>query len=193
MQPEDIDKLIKLDYTSQVAFAYLTCERLYPNYVYYSERYNFGEPEALRNAIDFIYSNIFRQDFDLLRINSLVAELDKNTPEDGGTALADAASTACGVICNSFSFFFNQDTERLEDIAGMATEFLHHYIQEIENLDDLDADFENNINQHPHMQREEAIQTGILRFLMNTKKLNYEDISILVDLQESEKRGSLGL
>lgn len=192
MKPEDTDKLIKLDYTSQLAFAYLTCERLYPNYVYFSENFHFGDPQALRTPIDYIYSNMFSHYIDLPGISSFVDEIDKNNPETD-TALAAAASFACAATGTSLDFFCNKDIERLKEIAGMATESLFYYIQEKERLDDLDDDFEDKINQHPLMQREEAIQTGILRFLINTKKLDYEDISMLIGLQESEKKGSLGL
>jgi len=35
MSIEAVDKLQELDFTKQTAFNYLTCERLYPNYVYF--------------------------------------------------------------------------------------------------------------------------------------------------------------
>jgi uncharacterized protein YjaG (DUF416 family) len=36
MTIKEIDKLKDLDFEKQVTFTYLTCERLYPNYVYFS-------------------------------------------------------------------------------------------------------------------------------------------------------------
>ena len=37
MAIEEINKLKDFDFTKQAAFAYLTCERLYPNYTYFSD------------------------------------------------------------------------------------------------------------------------------------------------------------
>lgn len=59
MDITDVEKLRTLDFTKQKIFAFLTCERLYPNYIYFSDNYNFGNPTVLREAINYLYANIF--------------------------------------------------------------------------------------------------------------------------------------
>lgn len=193
MTRELTDKLIKLDYSSQLAFAYLTCERWFPTYVQYSKNFNFGDPQVLRRAIDYIYANLFTHEFHLPTISSLVEELNNNAPEEVDTALISAVSTAIAVIANTFDFVYNKNIERLEEIPGMSTEALYYYIQEAGELDDMEDDFEQKIAGHPLMLREKGIQNGILAYLLITEKLDYEDISMLISLQESERRGSLDL
>jgi uncharacterized protein YjaG (DUF416 family) len=69
---ENISDLEKLDYSKQLVFAYLTCERLYPNYVYFSNNFHFGDKKILRSAIDFIANalliNNFSDDKKILRL-----------------------------------------------------------------------------------------------------------------------------
>jgi uncharacterized protein YjaG (DUF416 family) len=64
MHIEALNKLKQLDFSKQAAFAYLICERLYPNYVYFSNKYGFGKPNILRKAIDYLYNNFFESNLD---------------------------------------------------------------------------------------------------------------------------------
>ncbi len=50
MTPAPINRLKEFDSNKQLAFAYLTCERLYPNYVYFSNESGFGDCSVLREA-----------------------------------------------------------------------------------------------------------------------------------------------
>jgi len=81
MAIEEIKLLEKLDYNKQLTFAYLTCERLYPNYVFFSENFNFGDRQKLREAIDLIYNCLLVPDFgNTKQIEFYLNAVDINTP-----------------------------------------------------------------------------------------------------------------
>jgi uncharacterized protein YjaG (DUF416 family) len=76
MAIEEITLLEKLDYNKQLTFAYLTCERLYPNYVFFSDNFDFGDKQILREAIDLIYNSVLETDFvDIQQIQTILSQL----------------------------------------------------------------------------------------------------------------------
>jgi uncharacterized protein YjaG (DUF416 family) len=191
----EINKLKELNFTKQLAFAYLTCERLYPNYIYFSKKYEFGNPDILRTTIDFLYSNLFDNKADKVKINSLIKKVDKNIPEpaDYDTILASSALDASTVIIESLNFLIDKQTSRLDDISTMATDTADMYIQDVENLDyNTDKYFQQKIDTHPLMIKEISIQKGIISYLAKIKNIEPLDISTLLQLQENNK-GSLSL
>jgi uncharacterized protein YjaG (DUF416 family) len=194
MRIKELDKLKECDFHKQAAFAYLTCERLYPNYVYFSQNYDFGDPAVLREALDYIYNHLFEQDPDKNKIGAIIQKVEENTPdtEDFSAIFVSSALDACTSILDSLDFLIDKDFSKIQSISAYGTDTIEMYIQEIEKLDfNTDKDFQKKINNHPLMKREVAIQTGIISFL-NNKTLDYGDIQALFD-QQNEKRGSLNL
>lgn len=196
MAIDTIEQLKKLDFNKQLVFAYLTCERLYPNYVYFSQNYNFGEPSILRDAIDYLYSNLLENNFDKNTVDNLIKKVDKNTPdtEDFDTAFVSSALDACTAVGDNLDFLIDKDFSRIKSIFSYAIDTVDMYIQEIESLDfNKDKYFQQKIDNHPLMQKELAIQQGIVTFLCNTKSIDYGDIQTLLHLQENNKKSNLNL
>ncbi len=196
MAVKAVNRLKELDFTKQLAFAYLTCERLYPNYVYFSTNYDFGRPHELRRAIDYLYSNLFENKSDSKEINFLITTVDSITPQpaEHDTILASSALDACGVVYESLNLLLDKQASRLESISTMATDTVDMYIQEIEELDfNSDKDFQQKIDNHPLMKKEVESQSGIITFLSNTMTIDHEDIQTLLNLQKNNKKGSLDL
>lgn len=192
----EISKLKELDFNKQLAFAYLACERLYPNYVYFSQNYNFGNPAILREAIDYLYENLFNKKVYKTKIGSLIKKVDKNIPDPANydTVLASSALDAGTAIIESLNFLVDGSGSRLDDISTMATDTADMYIQEIESLDyNTDSSFQKKIDTHPLMTTEITTQKGIIDFLTHSKDIDIEDIQTLLLLQENNKKGSLNL
>ena len=192
---EELNKLKKLDFSKQRAFAYLTCERLFPNYVYFSKNYGFGNTHVLREAIDYIYNNLFSNTTDKIKIDSLINNVDKNIPEPVhyDTILASSALDACTVIIEALNFLIDKQLPRLDDISTMATDTADMYIQDKEALDyNTDIHFQQKIDDHPLMIKEIAIQKGIISYLANINNIELSDIDTLLELQ-GNKKGSLEL
>lgn len=195
MTISEINILKTLDFNKQIAFAYLACERLYPNYVYFSENFHFGNAEVLKEAIDFIADSIFEKKKDNIKIDLLLRKVDKNTPhtENFTTHFVSSALDACTSIEDSLHFLIDKDFSRIENISTYAIDSVHMYIQEIANLDfNTDKNFQLKITNHPLMKKEVAIQSGIVTFLKkNNKSLDWEDLQTLLRLQSNEGRGNL--
>ena len=195
MITKDLKILEQLDLNKQAAFAYLTCERLYPNYVYFSTNFNFGNPAILRQAIDFLHLNIFKKNPDKNIVNTLIKEVEKNTPntEDFSTSFVSSALDTCTCILDSLDFLIDKDFSKIISISTYAKDTVDMYIREIENIKAVDKNFVQKVNNHPLMSREIAIQEGIIAFLGNSKNFDYEDIQTLLHLQQNNKKSNLDL
>lgn len=104
MDIDNFDILLSLDANKMLVFAYLTCERLYPNYVYFSENYKFGNKRVLRDAIDFIYDHLLSSNFsNSLSIFHHLESVNLNTAdtEDFETIFVSPALDACTSIRNA--------------------------------------------------------------------------------------------
>lgn len=198
MVTEELNKLKELDFSKQLTFAYLTCERLFPNYVYFSQNYKFGNPALLREAIEYLDNAIFERKYDKAKIEYLIKNVDKNIPEpaDYETGLASSALDACTAVEESLYFILDKDFSRIESISTFATDTVHMHIQEIDRLDfNTDPNFQIKINNHPLMKKEIKIQSGIISFLSNVKKVTIDlgDLQTLISLQENKGKGNLNL
>jgi hypothetical protein len=192
----ELNDLKAMEFIKQAAFAYLTCERLYPDYVYFSENYGFGDPGVLREAIDQLYQSIFAKTIDPIYINSLIKQIDANTPdtEDYGIIFGSLALDTCSAIHESLNFLMDKKASRLESISTSATDGIDMRIQQEENLDyNTNKDFQQRINTHSLMKKEISVQLGIIRYLKNIQSLDSGDLQTLLRLQENNKKGSLGL
>jgi uncharacterized protein YjaG (DUF416 family) len=198
MAIEALNKLKELDFSKQLAFAYLTCERLFPNYVYFSKKYKFGNPAFLKDAIEYLYNAIFEKQYEKDKIDSLIKNVVKNIPEpsDYETGLASSALDACTAIEESLYFILDKNFPRIESISTFATDTVHMHIQEIDKLDfNTDINFQQKIDNHPLMKKEIKIQSGIVFFLNNIKTtaLDFGDLQTLIHLQKNNNKGNLNL
>lgn len=194
MAINEIASLKKLGYEKQKAFAYLTCERLYPNYVFFSKKFSFGNPKVLRNGIDLMLEVIITN-YSFTAESVSISDIEENTPAPEGyeTVLASSALDACCVVIEAINFFNTPDFSKIEDISTIAIDSVDMYIQEIYNLDfNKDAEFQRKIDTHPLMIREIEVQKGIISYLEKIKTIERADISTLLMLQGSDL-GNLGL
>lgn len=195
MVMEEITKLKELDLIKQIAFAYLTCERLYPNYIYFSDHFRFGNPSTIRDAIDYLYLNLFEANPDKTKIDFHIENIDKNTPdtEDFTTIFVSSALDVCAAISDSLGFLVSKDFSKITDISSYSFDSIDMYIREIENIESSDKNFRQRIIDHPLMKKEMLIQLGIITFLCNTPSIDYGDLQTLLNLQENNQKGNLDL
>ena len=192
MAIEELDKLKELDFSKQLTFAYLTCERVFPNYVYFFNNYNFGNPVILREAIDFIYHSIFQDsDIDKQKVEYFLTMIFKNTPNtnDFATFYATIAMYSGGVIYESINLLKKTDADKiLTDIATMSTDAIDCFIQIRDDMDYDDEGFEEKILNDTIMQTEITLQKGIISYLSKVGMIETSDIDTLTQLQQSNIR-----
>ena len=191
MAIEEVNRLKELDFNKQLAFAYLTCERVFPNYVYFAKTYKFGNQSVLRDAIDFIYDSIFRQDdIDKQKIEHFLTTIYQNTPStnDFATFYATIAMYSGGVVYESINLLKKTGTDKiLIDIATMSTDAIDCFIQERDDLDYKDGDLEKKILTDSLMQTEIELQKGIISYLSKIDKIEPSDINTLIQFQENKR------
>lgn len=180
----DLIKLKQLDYKQQLAFAYLTCQRLYPNYVFFSKNYGFGNTDILYKCLEDIFSTLWDAGNEK-KLHELIDLVNTNTPspEKFTTVLASSALDACTAITETLQFITDRKFSRIQDISTFATDTVDMYIQERDNLDYDLPDFEQIIQNDPLMQKEITVQKGIISYLTTIKHLEQEDIHTLLSLQ----------
>lgn len=183
---KEINQLKKLDFQKQLVFSYLSCERFYPNYLFFSNNFNFGDPATLRSAIDFLRHNIFNKTTEQQQIENLLRATHVNTPrpDDFATFYASIAMYSAGIIYESLNLLKLADISRiLNDISTMCTDAIDLFIQVRDNMDYDDDGFESNILNNILMQTEISIQKGCIRYLQKIDHLNESDINTLLLLQ----------
>lgn len=192
MSIEQINQLQKLDFTKQLTFAYLTCERLYPNYVYFSENFHFGDSSVIRKAIDFLYNSIFEYHFNKKNIEVLIKRIDDVTPdtEDFSTIYVSSALDACTSVRDSLDFLIDKDFSRITYISSYAYDTVDMYVREIENIN-LSENFEQRVAMHPLMKKEILTQQGIVTFLTQSGNIDAGDIDTLLHLQKNEGKSNI--
>jgi uncharacterized protein YjaG (DUF416 family) len=196
MAVDNIQDLKKLDYSKQVVFAYLTCERLYPNYAYFSDNFNFGDKKVLRRAIDFI-ANTLTTDFSSQeKLESFLNEIDTNTPfpHNFNTILASSALDACCAVLETLTFILDKKASRMDVISTAATDTVDMFIQDRDDLDfNTDIQFEQKILSDVLMQRELRVQKGIIQYLNEISTLEDLDIKNLLSLQQNDQKSNIDL
>jgi len=196
MAIKEIDQLKILSFEKQLAFAYLTCERLYPNYLYFSTHYDFGNPLVLKHALDFLHDSFFENQFDNKKIDFSRNEIYRNTPDPGefATILASSALDACTALRESLAFLKDKKFSRIIDISTFATDSVSMYVENLESLDfNKDKDFRKKIDNHPLVKKEIEIQSKVISILTNIDMLIPENIQTLLNFQHNNKKGSLNL
>lgn len=197
MVVEQLQVLREMDYHKQLVFCYLTCERLYPNYAFFFDNFEFGNKTILREAIDFIFNGLLIDNFQKVDgINSYLELIDINTPfpHNFNTILASSALDSCTSILETLNFMLDKKTSRLEDISTFATDTVDMYIHDRDDLDfNTDPLFEIKILNDPLMQRELSIQKGIISYLEKIDNLEMLNINNLLNLQYNYNKSNIDL
>jgi len=189
----EIEQLRAIKFANQLAFAYLICERLYPNYVYFSKNFSFGNVDVLRESINCTKDIIIAGGINKDKILQAINDVNINTPdtEDYQTIFVSSALDASCSIIETLEFSLDREFERLSTISTFATDSVYMFVQSRDNLDFASSNFERDILNDPLMLREISIQKKVISFLISNESLKMSDIDFLMKLQG--KSGNLNL
>lgn len=165
----EIENLINnLTDKGKMLFAILTCELLYPNYVAFSTRENWGNPGVLKGGISLVYQAIIKDDlFSEQEINDMIISLDLVTPdtEDFESILTSFALDACTSLYSSLYYLINKDLAYILDISTYARDTVDMYIQEKDNMNSLDRSIDIQIDHDDFMIKEKQRQRDLINKL----------------------------
>jgi uncharacterized protein len=183
----EISRLLKpLSFQNRLIFGALTCEKLYPNYEYFSQNTSWGNGQILQNAISVIYQSVFRNDlFSEVEIQNLIDEVEGITPdtEDFEGILVSFALDACTSVLSTLNFIIDSETENIVDVATFARDTVDMYIQERDDLDANDKMIEIKIEQDIFMQKEKQRQYSVIKLLSEKNDITDGQLQNLREVQ----------
>lgn len=178
----EIEKIKSLSFTSQLAFAYLACERFFPSYINFSQQFLFGDTNKLRYAIDLIRKNILDKPTTQDIIQRVYDEVNINTPdtEDYVDSSASYALDACCIVLNTLQLISDKKFEHIIHISRYGTDAVDRYILSNNKTDCLNAALEESILNHPIMKEEILIQNTVISFLSSKSSLDESSLDYIL-------------
>jgi uncharacterized protein YjaG (DUF416 family) len=140
----------------RLAFALGCSERLYPNYVAFHREQGWGDPQALRSALNAGWDVLKGHHPDpsvLARLRRRVHDAEPET-EDFDTILVSSALDAANAAGLVLKVAETGDIESAVEIASLCHDTVDMYAQESESMDSTGAELEQQILSHPLMQEE---------------------------------------
>lgn len=132
MAVDKINQLTSLSFQKQLAFAYLSCERVYPHYLYFVDHFYFGDPDVVRKSIDFIQEGLFHP-VDQGKLDTYMGDIYTCCPRPDNFEgfYASIAMDSGVVFYESINLLKRVDIPRiLDDISTACTDAIDLYIQE---------------------------------------------------------------
>ncbi len=140
-------RLKKLPFYHQLAFVYLLSKRLFPNYLIFNKKENWGDPDLLREANNLLKKIIISQTDVEVDIKKIIGQLEKVTPDTDDFAgfLTSLALDACASLLECLAFIIDRDNQRIQDISNSALDLAQMYIEFKNNTDFDDYCFDNQL------------------------------------------------
>lgn len=167
-----------LSFRAKVLFAVLASERLYPNYVIFEQRTNWGNSQLLQEAISLIYQYIFDQNlFTPEEIQELITQIDLVTPdtEDFDDLTTSFALDACTSLFSTLNFILSRDENDILDVATYSRDTVYAFVQAKEQFDAFDPSSEIQGEHDDFMIHEKQRQRELLF------KLSEIDLNTITD------------
>ncbi len=184
---EEVKKdLIDLTNKGKILFGALTCEKLYPNYVFFYKSTGWGNPDVLIEGLALIYQYLIKDDlFSVKEIEDLITNIDVVTPdtEDFPGIATSFALDSCTSVYSVLSYLIDNNIEYIVDVATYARDTVDMFIQEKYDLKSSDPDIELTIANDSLMIEEKKRQKELLNKLktLDTTSITDQMIESLRD------------
>jgi uncharacterized protein YjaG (DUF416 family) len=179
--------LESVSFKGKVLFAVLTCEKLYPNYVFFKKMTNWGSPDILLRGIGFAYKYLVENEVDVKNLKKVILDVDNITPntEDFPGIFVSFALDACTSVYSCLSFLLDNNIDNIVDIAVYARDTVDMFIQERDNLNSSDPTIEVKIANDHLMIREKTRQ---IKLITNLRTLNFDTLTdgVIESLRDSD-------
>ncbi len=156
----------------QIAFAYSACQRMLPNYQYFSRNYGWGNEYCMIEALDII-RNFLLLDLKEFEKSKLLSTIYNSIPNSGdfSTSFSTYAQNSASAIYYTLNSIFKVDVQELSWVLVLSRDTVDAFVQEIEDFK-FDEKFEKKISNHCMMQRELQKQQLDFSLLMNQSEIN---------------------
>ena len=160
----------RLPARGRLAFLLSCAERLLPNYFAFSRAESWGDPSALREAMDLGWAAFAGEQIATTVIEISLRRCEAVTPdtEQFPSALVSAALDAAVCSALVLDYLLGGESQKVVEGASLARDTVDMHVQELENLSPDDPLLEGKILRHSLMQRELARQSKDLDLLQRT-------------------------
>lgn len=151
-----IEALAQLSKASCIAFGISCCERIYPNYVAFSQATRWGDSDILRASLDMAWHHLDDEKLtcEVASRYSEQCELAIPSSDDFGNALSTYAQDSALAVCTLLDYFCTSELERIAQTASFAVDTVDLFVQDVDEIPAICVDREDRILQHELMQSE---------------------------------------
>ena len=163
-------KLKELSREQKILFMLSCCERLYPNYLVFNKKHEWGNPLVLRKALDFAWTVLERgieeNKEELKKFIKLCDEITPDT-EDFDSIFVSQALDSSVAVASLLEYIISDSNDKIIEVASLARDTVDMYVQELEDMAPNDPNLEKMILEHPLMQQELKRQRQDIEMLKN--------------------------
>jgi uncharacterized protein YjaG (DUF416 family) len=169
--------LVVLPEKGRILFSVLTCEKLYPLYVAFEKKYNWGNSKVIYDAISLAYQFLLgRVVVENTVLEDMLQRIDLITPDidDFGSPLSSFALNAATSIYSTLRYFLDGNINHITDVLAYTLDTVDLFIQEKEDMSSLDPSRDIQIAHDEFMLWEQERERNLITQL---SKVNLDNIT----------------
>jgi hypothetical protein len=189
-EPDLVARLARLPSKLRVVFAALCAERQLPNYIQFSERSGWGNPNILKEALESIWQDIQGQPLTRAQLETILERCEpfiptgeEDTKEE--TAYAEDAATS---IAYAIEARLTDDPQKAAWAARRAYSAVDHFIMSQIDSTRVTREDEQFILSHPLVQAELRRQQADLEELELANAETSLQASVIAELRDRARR-----
>lgn len=137
--------ITQISFLQKLQFAISVCEKLIPDYRYFSETFNWGNISALEEGLAHVKEISQGHKFDSKTIQLLISEIEENMPDtdDFGEVYGSLALNSACAINETLKFVVDRDDNRVVEIGGLSYDTEYFKLKESnKNLSESELELE---------------------------------------------------
>lgn len=168
--------------------AALICDKLYPNYLLFTETDNWGNPSLFRAGIELLFEAAATGNRPISAAQKLDNELDSAFPDldDFTSSQASYAFDASSALASALQFLITGEKEHVVNCSIAAFDTVDMFVQMLYEIEPNVPNLEALIDRDPYMQKEVERQQQVLHLLCTTSIVSPDFITKLRQQQEKQ-------
>lgn len=166
--------------------AALVCDKLYPNYLLFTETNNWGNPSLFRAGIALLFEAAAVGRRPVSEAQKLDNELDSAFPDldDFTSSEASYAFDASSALASALNFLITEEKEHVVNCSVTAFDTVDMFVQMLHQMEPNEPNMEQLINGDPYMQREVERQRQVLNLLSARSIIS---LDLIAQLRQQQK------
>ena len=179
-KPGFFKRLKALELEQKKLFAIALCQRMYPNYLLFSEVCEFGEPQVLDTVLNLLWQSMYDKKLKL-NIDIYLERLDLNTPEpsDFDAYGVYPAMDAAVALTSLLSALQSKVEDDITNISKLSSSTVANYIEATVEEEMEEQALDDFIFNHEVMIEEKELQSSLLDIIEDNPKLTADFVKSL--------------